>query len=440
MSDTIYALASAPGRAGVAVFRVSGPHAGKLVESLTRRPRPAPRVASLRRLMSGDGVEFDSALVLWFPAPGSFTGEDVAEFHLHGGRAVARAFVEALSAFEDLRPAGPGEFSRRAVENGQLDLTRAEAIADLVDAQTPGQARQALRQFDGALAARIEDWRARLIAAAAWIEAEIDFSDEELPPETSARGRVTAAEILKEIQSFMDDSSRGELIREGLDLTVIGPPNAGKSSFLNALARADLAIVSPEAGTTRDVIEATLDLGGYAVRVADTAGLRDTSGGIEAEGIRRATVRAEKADIVILILDGSASEPFAGVPGTLIHRADLLLWNKSDLDWPAKRDGVQLSLKTGDGVDAAIAALIETVRHKLEGGDAGDALLTRPRHRKALKDAILALERGLQTDVKDSELLAEDVRLALRAIGHITGRVDVEELLDTVFRDFCIGK
>jgi tRNA modification GTPase len=280
VSDTIFAAASAPGRAGVAVVRVSGPGAGGALESLTSQPLPGPRRAVLRRL-AWEREEIDRALVLWFPAPASFTGEDVAEFHIHGGRAAREGLFTALAAL-NLRPAEAGEFSRRAVENGRLDLTQVEAIADLVDAETPRQLRQALRQYDGALAALYEDWRAALIRALGRAEAAIDFSDDGVGESEFVAAKNAAQHIAQQILEHLDDSRRGEVLREGLKLTILGPPNAGKSSLLNHLARRDVAIVSDIPGTTRDVLELRLNLGGYLVQVADTAGMRQAGDVIEA--------------------------------------------------------------------------------------------------------------------------------------------------------------
>jgi tRNA modification GTPase len=434
--DTIFALSTAPGRAGVAVVRVSGREAARVLQTLTRKPLPPARRACATAYFDAKGDLIDRGLAIYFGGPASFTGEDVAEFHIHGGRAVVARLLDALAGL-DLRPAEPGEFTRRAVENGKLDLTQAEAIADLVDAETDAQRRQALRQYDGALSELYEGWRADLIKAGAWAEAAIDFSDEELPADTLGRTRAAIAGILRDIQRHLDDSRRGEVLREGLHLTVIGPPNAGKSSLVNALARRDVAIVAETAGTTRDVIEVRMDLGGYPVILADTAGLRDTAEVIEAEGVRRALARAESADLVLLLLDGSATDPFTGLPeGT---RGDLVVFNKSDLPWPAKRDGLSVSLKTGDGLDAMIDALTAKVRERLERPTEAP-VLTRARHRRALEEASRSLEHALTAPDDQPELLAEDLRLALRAIGRITGRVDIEDVLDVVFRDFCIGK
>lgn len=427
MADTIFALASGAGRAGVAVVRLSGPRAGTVLAMLAG-PLPPPRTAALRRL-AHDGAEIDRGLILWFPAPASFTGEDVAEIHLHGGRAVREALFAALQAL-GLAPAEPGEFSRRAVENGKLDLTRAEAIADLADAETDLQRRAALRQYDGALADLYESWRARLIMALGRAEAAIDFSDDGVGETEFDAAREAAVHISEEIRAHLDDAGRGEALREGVRLAIIGPPNAGKSSLLNLLARRDAAIVSDIAGTTRDVIEVRLDLGGVLVIAADTAGLRRSDDTIEAEGVRRALHRAQDAHLTLLLLDASAAEPRAGVPDDLAP--DLTVWNKADLK---RHDGLSISLKTGEGV----AMLQDLLRHTVQRKFAGDApALTRPRHRAALTEALAALEHAGRA--AEPELLAEDLRLAMRAVGRITGRVDVEEVLDFVFRDFCIGK
>lgn len=429
---SIFALSSAPGRAGVAVVRASGPLAGAALAALAG-PLPPPRQAALRRL-AFDGAAIDRALILWFPAPASFTGEDLAEFHLHGGRAVREAVFSAFLQL-GLRPAEPGEFTRRAVENGKLDLTRAEAIADVIDAETPAQLRQALRQQDGVLAELYEGWRGALIRALGRAEAAIDFSDDGVGDTEFEAARNAAQHIAQQILQHMDDAGRGEALREGLRLTILGPPNAGKSSLINALARRDVAIVSDTPGTTRDVVEARLDLGGYLINVADTAGVRQTGDAIEAEGVRRA-LRHAQGGMTLLLLDGSAAEPRAGLP-TDLPTPDLIVWNKTDLGFT--RDGLCISLKTGDGLAGLVEVLTQKVRARLDAGSEAPAL-TRSRHRHALEQALTHLNHGLGAPADQPELLAEDLRLAMRAIGRITGRVDVEELLDFVFRDFCIGK
>lgn len=435
--DTIYAVSTAPGRAAIAVVRVSGAHALHALRALAGEPSPSPRVATVRRLKNADGDTIDQALVLWFPEPASTTGEDVVEFHLHGGRAILDAVLHALASVPGLRAAEAGEFSRRSVENGKLDLTRAEALADLIGAETPAQQRQALRQYQGALAELYEDWRARLISALAWAEAAIDFSDEDLPADLEQRLRVPVQSLRAELQRHLDDSRRGEITREGLFLTIIGAPNAGKSSLLNALARRDIAIVSEIPGTTRDILETRLDVAGYVVHVADTAGLRETSDAIESEGVRRALARAAASDMTLLVLDGSARDPFAGLDRDAVSRATLTVWNKSDCPWHEPREGMRISATTGAGLDALLESLAAEVRKRL-GRPREAAPMTRARHRENVTAAAEALSRAL--DQSESELMAEDLRLALRAIGRLTGRVDIEELLDTVFRDFCIGK
>jgi tRNA modification GTPase len=418
------------------VLRVSGPKAGIALQELAQGGIPEARRAMLRRLIEA-GEEIDQALVLWFPAGSSFTGEDVAEFHVHGGRAVVEVVLAALGRMAGLRPAEPGEFTRRAVENGKFDLTQAEALADLIDAETEGQRKQALRQYEGALAALYDAWRARLLHAAAWAEAGIDFAEEEVPEDVLARARVDASGILGEIHQHLDDSLRGEIVRDGLTLTVVGPPNAGKSSLVNALARRDVAIVAPTPGTTRDIVEVRLDLAGYAVVVADTAGLRETAEAIEAEGVRRALARAAAADIVVLVVDGSAAEPFAGLSEETVERADVVVWNKADLPWPAPATDISVSTVTGEGLDTLLDTLSGLVRARLDHPRESPPL-TRARHRHALGEAAAALARALQTS--EAELMAEDLRLALRALGRITGRVDIEDLLDVIFKDFCVGK
>ncbi len=377
----------------------------------------------LAKLRDDQGAAIDQALVLWFPGPFSETGEDVAEFQVHGGRAVVEAVLAALAAVPGLTPAGPGAFTRRAVENGKFDLTGAEALIDLIDAETEAQRRQALRQMGGTLAGLYDGWRTRLIGALAWVEAAIDFAEEEVPEGADATARLAVGEIVEEIQSHLDDSHRGELVREGLYLTVIGQPNSGKSTLVNALAKRDVAIVAESAGTTRDVIEVRLDLGGYAVTVADTAGLREAAEAVEAEGVRRALARAEAADIVVLVLDGTAADPFAGIPAEARARASLTVWNKADQPFPVPREGLAISAKTGEGLPALIAALTGLAEARLAG--AGEApVLTRARHRQALEEAAAALARALAAPPGAPELMAEDMRLAAAGPGpdHRPGR------------------
>lgn len=442
MTDTIFAPATAPGRGGVAVIRVSGPAAGRAVESLGSGPLPPARLATLARLTDPAGGEhIDTGLVLWFPAPRSFTGEDVAEFHVHGGRAVTAALLDALGRLPGLRPAEPGEFSRRAFENGKFDLTEAEAVADLVDAETSAQRRQALRQMEGELGRLYEGWRERLVRALAYAEADIDFPEEDLPSGLPDAVRPVLEALAFEIADHLADGGRGERLREGIAIAILGPPNAGKSSLLNALARRDAAIVSERAGTTRDVVEVHLDLGGYPVLVADTAGLREADDEIEGEGIRRALLRAERADLKLAVFDATVLPAVDERTAALIDERTIVVVNKADrvadLDPSTVAPGAFLvSAATGQGLPALLGRLAGLVEERF--GLGGGPALTRARHRSALEECREALARALSAGY--AELAAEDMRLAVRALGRITGRVDVEELLDVIFRDFCIGK
>jgi tRNA modification GTPase len=432
--DTIFAPSTAPGRAGIAVIRVSGPDARRAVENLCGSPPPSPKRAILKGFRDSDGALIDRGLLLWFEAPHSFSGEDIAEFHIHGGRAVIDAVLATLSKIPSLRPAEPGEFTRRAVENGKLDLTQAEALADLIDAQTDAQRRQALRQSDGALSELYEGWTARLIRAVALSEAVLDFPDEEIPEGVLNTVREISASIGAEIYAHLSDHRRGEILRDGIYLTVFGLPNSGKSSLLNALAQRDVAIVSETAGTTRDVIEVRLDLGGYPVIVADTAGIRETGDAIESEGVRRALARAESADIKLVLADASAEKPLEGLPKDI--RPDIVVWNKIDIGRPHV-GGIPISAKTGEGIPALLSTISRLCAKLLESRT-NEAPLTRARHRAHLEEALAALSRS--ETVSDRELFGEDFRLALRSLGRITGRVDIEDILDVVFREFCIGK
>jgi len=435
--DTIFALSSAPGRAGVAVIRVSGPRADDALTALTKGPLPTARRAELRTLFDNlNNERLDIALIVRMIAPQSLTMENVVEIQTHGSRAVIGAVLTVLSRIEGFRAAEAGEFTRRAVENGRLDLTQAEAIADLVAAETDAQRRQALRQMDGTLARLYEDWRGRLIRAAAWIEASIDFADEEVPAGALAESRQALAEIAEEIQAHLNDGRRGEILREGLHVAVIGPPNAGKSSLINALAQRDVAIVSDTPGTTRDVLEVRLDLGGYPVILADTAGLREPGDAIEREGVRRALARARAADLRLLLLDGAAVEPTKGLDPQLQATAELTVWNKADLA-TGSRPGRWISAKTGTGLDELIRELARQAEARLTGE--GPAL-TRLRYRQALDKAVQSLKSAIEAPSASPELAAEGLRVALEEIGRITGRVDLDDLLDVVFRDFCIGK
>jgi tRNA modification GTPase len=532
--DTIFALSSGRPPAAIAVVRISGPRAGEALKRLTGK-LPAPREAALARVRNPQTNEpIDQALILWFPAPQSETGEDIAELQLHGGRAVIAATLAALARLPGLRPAEAGEFTRRAFENGKLDLTAVEGLADLVAAETEGQRRQALRQLQGALSNPAESWRQRLIKALALVEARIDFSDEaDVPEDLLGPALVIAGELEREIVLALADGRRGERLREGLTVAIAGPPNAGKSTLLNRIARREAAIVSPYAGTTRDVIEVHLDLGGWPVTLLDTAGIRETGDPVEMEGVRRARDRARGADLVLWVVDAgepdaenaaaksaafsvgaaaasvipgrgksertrdpeaitdSASgfwvsafgwsrndndltvQPLPAPPTWLIrNKIDLIQEHQSN-ECAAQRiardeartipnktlsDVVNeqltqrnestfnknerkfcISAATGEGFDTLLDQLEREAASYLGGAES--ALVTRERHRRALEEALAALRRAQGPDVAVKEdLLAEELRLAGTALGRLTGRVDVEDILDVIFRDFCIGK
>ncbi len=435
MAATIFALASGAGVSGVAVIRVSGPEAGRAIEALTGRAVPAPRQAALRRLHDRAGREIDQGLVLWFPGPGSFSGEDVAEFQVHGGRAVIQAVLAALGRLPGLAPAGPGAFTRRAFDHGRLDLTQVEGLADLIAAETEAQRIQALRQLDGDLGRLVEDWRQALILCLAHLEAAIDFIEDDLPDDLIAGLRPRVEALAAVISAHLSQARAGERLREGLTVVILGAPNAGKSSLLNRLAGREAAIVSSIAGTTRDPIEVHLDLDGLPVVLVDTAGLREASDEIEREGIRRAEARAARADLKLLLLDATAPETHEAMSGRF-DSDTLLIINKADLAAGAGLGALAVSARTGEGIEALVAAIAEKARQRLTPGAAA---LTRERHAVALRDCLDGLRRFLDAP-EDPELAAEDLRLAARALGRITGRVDVEDVLDVIFSEFCIGK
>jgi len=440
--DTIFALSTPQGRGGIAVIRISGHAADTIIRTLAGR-LPPPRRASLADL-TFQGEYLDRALVLRFPGPASFTGEDMAELHLHGGLAVISGVLDALAMIPGCRLAEPGEFSRRGFDQGRFDLVEAEGIGDLVNAETAAQRRQALAQMGGAFSATVTGWAGRLKHALAHLEAAIDFADEDLPGDLAAPAIADSISLAEEINHHLADGRRGEITRNGLSVAIIGPPNSGKSSLLNALIRRDAAIVSAIAGTTRDIIEVHLDLGGFAVTLADTAGLRTSDDPVEQEGIIRARARADRADLRLLVLDATAPDDWDSFRD-LVDERMILVWNKSDLaPMPGLDDtGAQavlaISAQTGAGLAALETAITAAATARLSGPP---ALVTRARHREALTDCAQALDRVCHAPQIEgrADLIAEDLRLALRALGRITGRVDVEDLLDVIFRDFCIGK
>jgi len=444
--DTIFALSSGRPPVAVAVIRVSGPRAGAALETLAGR-LPEPRRARFVRLREGPGGDvLDQAVILWFPGPKSETGEDVAELQIHGGRAVIAAALAALGRIEGLRPAEPGEFTRRAFENGRLDLTAVEGLADLIYAETEAQRRQAYRQLAGALGRSAESWRSRLIETQALVEAGIDFSDEgDVPDKLLGPALTTAQTLRQQIVAALADEQRGERLRDGLVVAIAGPPNAGKSSLINRLARRDVAIVTPHAGTTRDVIEVHLDLGGYPVTLLDTAGIRETQDPVEIEGVRRARERAAAADLVLWVTDATAEAADPGGDGAGLgkvwhvpNKIDLAGVRREPRDCRAGQT-FPVSALTGAGLPELIAALARHAGDALAGAET--SLVTRERHRVALGKVVAALERAIGEGSQGREdIVAEELRLAARELGRLTGRVDVEDVLDVIFRDFCIGK
>jgi len=405
---------------------------------------PAPRVATRALLHDVGQRPIDDSVVLWFPGPASATGEDVAEFHVHGGRAVVAAMFAALSSFKNVRPAEPGEFTRRAFENGKLDLTEAEGLDDLIHADTDRQRRQALRQLKGVLGDKARDWRAQIIEASALIEAGIDFSDEgDVPAELTAPALAKVRALLIEIEKVLAGQGHGERLRDGLVVAIAGPPNVGKSTLINQLARREVAIVSPHAGTTRDIIEVQLDLDGYPVTFIDTAGIRETSDPVEQEGVRRARARAGEADLVLWLADDFDAK--------VRHDGATPVWlvrNKIDLAGAGAAGVVErrgrpmaeyrISASRGDGIPELIAGLVTFAQDYFGSTEGG--LISRERQRTLLLATADSLRRGLAAAGKGDELVAEDLRAAAHSLGRLLGRVDVEDILDVIFREFCVGK
>ncbi len=459
--QTIYALSSGRPPTAIAIVRVSGPQAGRILATLVG-VSPRPRVATRALLRDHDGVTIDQAIALWFPGPASATGEDVAEFHIHGGRAVLAALLAALAGFENTRVAEPGEFTRRAFENGKLDLTEAEAVDDLIHADTEQQRRRALRQLQGLLGGKARSWRRRIIEAEALIEAGIDFSDEgDVPAEVMAPALAKIAALLDEIEETLAVSARSERLREGLVVAIAGAPNVGKSSLMNALARREVAIVSPQAGTTRDVIEVNLDLDGYPVTLMDTAGIRESDDPVEQEGVRRARARASNADLVLWLTD---PEHEAEAPPLQAGAAVWVVRNKIDLDreqgpvlahdLPAanrspdcggtfvagasNQPRFAISVARGEGLQRLVAGVVEFARGYFGVGDA--AAISRQRHRDLLRKAAELLHRSISSAPLGEEIVAEELRMAANNLGRLLGRVDVEDVLDVIFQEFCVGK
>jgi tRNA modification GTPase len=449
---TIFALSSGRPPAAIAVVRISGPRAGEALQALAGR-MPEPRKGVFARVRDPQTKEIiDEALALWFPGPNSETGEDTVELQLHGGRAIISAVFAVLARMPDFRMAEPGEFTRRAFENGKLDLTRVEGLADLIAADSDAQRRQALRQLQGLLGDKAEAWRKSLIEALALVEAQIDFPDEgDVPQDLVTPALAGVKKLRDEIAEVLGQGERGERLREGMVVAIAGPPNAGKSSLLNRLAKREAAIVSPFAGTTRDVIEIHLDLGGYPVVLLDTAGIRASDDPVEQEGIRRAEARAKAADLVLWVVEGDGKELNGDSNNDQGFTSRWLVKNKVDLSLTSKSNNTDyisssiadrkfgISAKTGDGIPALVDAL--AVKAAEFFGATETALITRARQRSDLAESLAAMDRALNEKVQGKDdLIAEELRLAARSLGRLTGRVDVEDILDVIFRDFCIGK
>ncbi|NWV72350.1 GTPB3 GTPase, partial [Malurus elegans] len=484
--DTIFALSSAPGRCGVAVIRASGPGSRGALQSLTGIPElPPARVLTLRRIRDPDTAEtLDRGLVVWFPGPRSFTGEDCAELHVHGGPAVVSGVLQALGRLPGLRPAEPGEFTRRAFRRGKLDLTAAEGLGDLIRAETEAQRRQALRQLQGELGRLYERWSHTLTQALAHLEAYIDFSeDDNVEEEVLSQGEggdtlltgrsqpgvtsgrvptvdVTVRALEQEIRGHLRDGRRGELLRGGVRAVIAGPPNVGKSSLLNLLCRRPAAIVSPTAGTTRDVLEVALDIGGYPLVLSDTAGLREATDPVEQEGVTRARDRLCQADLVLAVLDATSVSPTPMALGAALAALDpppgtpcMLVLNKTDLlagdgaslsatcaQGPPEPPATLLSCKTGEGLEHLLELLTQQLARLCGDPLSGSPSLTQSRHSRHLGACAAALARFGRGDSGDMAVAAEQLRLARRELGRITGHVGAEDVLDIIFRDFCIGK
>jgi len=442
---TIYALSSGPGISGVAVIRVSGKNTAEVVKKITGSRLPMPRVATLKKFNKNGGKELiDEGVIIWFPAPNSYTGEDLAEFHVHGSRAVINAMHLAISKIKNCRLAEPGEFTKRAFQNGRINLLKAESIADLISSETEIQRKQAIKIMSGKSSQKFNSWRDKLLKILSHVEAKIDFPEEDLPKNLIKEIKKTSNEVLNEIKKTLDDQKVGERIREGFKIAILGPPNSGKSSLLNYLSKRDAAIVSEIAGTTRDVIETHLNLDGYPVILSDTAGIRSSKNEIEKKGIKIALKRAEDADLRLVIVSAKNVD-FNSVLRKLLIKNAILVLNKSDLikgklnSKFKKYDHVLISIKKNRNLNSLILKIKSKLKNKFSTNE--DILITRERHRQNLINCVQHLEKfQKKKSAQDFDKGAEDLRLATRNLGMIVGKVDVEELLGSIFNDFCIGK
>ena len=443
---TIFSLSSGPGVSGVAIIRISGPDCKKIIDKMVNSPLPAPRVATLKKINKINTNELiDQGLILWFPGPYSYTGEDLLEFHVHGSRAVIDAIIKSISEIKNCRLAEPGEFTKKAFQNGKINLLQAESVADLISSETEIQRRQAIEIMKGNHSSKYENWRNKLIKILSNIEAKIDFPDEDLPENILEKIKNTTSQLIKEMSKALDDQNVGERIREGFKIAILGPTNAGKSSLLNYLSKREVAIVSEFAGTTRDIIETHLNIDGYPVVMSDTAGIREAKDEIEKRGIKLALKKAEDADLNIVVIEPKSGY-FTGVLKGLINsEKTILVVNKLDLGI----DKIEKELKNFNPIYISIkkeknlSMLIKIIRDKLKNKflSTDDTLITRERHRQHLKQCLNYLENfETKKSENDFDKAAEDLRLATRHLGMIVGKVDVEEILDSIFSDFCIGK
>jgi len=442
---TIYALSSGPGISGVAIIRLSGKETANAIKLLTGKELPKPRVATLRKINKINTSELiDEGLILWFPGPQSFTGEDMAEIHVHGSKAVVDALHSSLSSIENFRLAEPGEFTKLAFQNGKINLLKAESIADLISSETEIQRKQAVKIMNGKSADQFNLLREKLLKILSHVEAKIDFPDEDLPNDILDEIKNNSNEVIKKIEKILNDQKVGERIREGFKIAILGPTNAGKSSLINHLSNRDVAIVSEIAGTTRDVIETHLNIDGYPVIISDTAGIRDSKDEIEKKGIKLSLNRAEEADLKLVVIDAKNPE-FTDVFKGLLDQNAILVINKSDLlkndiDLEIKNiSHVLISIKDNKNVDELISKIKNILKNKFI--TSGDILITRERHRQHLQQCLDHLNNFNQKkEIEDFDKAAEDLRLATRHLGMIVGKVDVEEILGSIFNDFCIGK
>ena len=442
---TIYALSTGPGISGVAIIRISGPQSSKVIKKLTDNELPLPRVATLRKINNVNTSELiDEAIILWFPGPESYTGEDMAEIHVHGGKAVIRAVQDEISKVENCRLAEPGEFTKLAFQNGKINLLKAESIADLISAETEIQRLQAVKIMKGKSSEKFNKLREKLLKILSFIEAKIDFPEEDLPEENLNQIKRDSSDVLENINKILNDQKVGEIIREGFKIAIVGPTNAGKSSLLNNLSNREVAIVSETAGTTRDVIEVHLNLDGYPVIISDTAGIRDSKDEIEKKGIKLSLKKAENADLKLVVVDAKSVD-FSGFLNDLLKKDAILVINKSDLlnekldPEVSKFNHVLISLKNNLNIDKLISKIKNNLEKKFISEE--DILITRERHRQHLLQCVEHLKNFLdKNDKKDFDKGAEDLRLATRQLGMIVGKVDVEEILGNIFNDFCIGK